>query len=488
MNESKPIDAPAIQPFPARFRQRLVRPSSRSDRPWKYGAIALLLLHIPLALMLRQYSTLSTLHATAVFILGIGWAISAPHQPIRVAYVAAYITGAEVLWRMTNAQIFWEFGKYAIACILIVAILRSRRLKGVPAMFGYFTLLVPSIAVIVERLGASRAQGHISFNLSGPFAMMVAAWFFSREKFSVEQIQRIFLVAVAPVLGIAAIAFYSINTAKEISFNTESNFVSSAGFGPNQVSAALGLGALFAFLFVLLGKSSGTLKLMMLVSMLFMAIQSALTFSRGGLYNFAGAAALASVYLLRDARTRRNLIFVVITVFVLGTYIVLPRLETLTGGMLVSRFSDTDSTNRIEIISNDLRVWQENPIFGVGPGGSKFASISTAHTEFARLFAEHGTFGLMALVLLLFAAAKSVRSPKTIKGKAIALCMVGWSFLYMLNAAMRIVAPAFTFGLAFAIMLPETSLSVKASALRFRRRWQRRVIFQRPVPTGQIQN
>jgi hypothetical protein len=477
----------ATQPYPLMAgRTRAENPDKTRNLWATYGPIAFCLVHIPLAVLVNRIHALSAIHAVAVFAVGMWWALTAPHQPLRVAYVAAYITGAEVLWRMTHAPVFWEFGKYSIVAIFLVAILRSGRMKGPGLMLAYFALLLPSIWVLVMRTGISSGRGYISFNLSGPLAMMVAAWFFSRQKLSVEQVKRIFLAGAAPIIGIGAITLFAISSATNVNFGTGSNLVSSGGFGPNQVSAALGLGALFALMFVLLGNTNNMLKFVMLGAMSFMAVQSALTFSRGGMYNTAGAVAFASIYLLRDPRTRRTLLVVAVLVFVFGSYVILPRLEDLTGGTLTTRFSSTNSTNRIEIISDDLYLFQAFPILGVGPGGSKKYGTSTAHTEFARLLAEHGTLGLVALLLLLLAAASSIRQARTIKGKAIAVCLIGWSFLYMLNAAMRLAAPAFVFGLAFATVLPERMLSPKAMLTLLRLKLQQRAVFQRPLAAGQI--
>jgi O-Antigen ligase len=410
--------------------------------------------HIPLALALNRYDSLPTLHALVVLGIGIWWALQGSRRLYHVALIGAYITGAEVLWRMNGAQVFWEFGKYSTAIIFLIAILRTGRLKGPALMFAYFALQVPSIAVIIGRLGPSDAQGYISFNLSGPFALMVAAWFFSHLRLTAAHLQRIFVAAVGPLIGIAAITFSAIHQAKHISFTDESNFVSSGGFGPNQVSAVLGLGALFALMFILFGKASQQLKILMIGAMCLMGAQSALTFSRGGLYSFAGSVVLASAYLLRDKRIRANLLLVASIVFVLGSYVILPRLESITGGALASRFSNTTTTNRVQIILDEMRVFREAPLLGVGPGGSRFAGVATAHTEFTRLVAEHGSLGIVALVLLLVATAQSIRRVKTARGKALAVSLVAWGFLFMLSAAMRLVAPAFTIGLAFATILP----------------------------------
>ena len=409
-----------------------------------------------------RYSAVSTLHGLIALLVGLYWAALSGRKPIRVAYVGAYITGAEVLWRMTEARLFWEFGKYAVIAIFIVAILRSGRLRGPALIFLYFALLIPSSALIVSKVGPSDARGYISFNMSGPLALMVSTWFFSRLKVSEGEVQKLFMILAGPIVGIAAITFFAISTSTNISFTDESNYVSSGGFGPNQVSAALGLGALVAFLSISFWKMNWKLKIPVFGVVIFLAVQSALTFSRGGLYNAAGATILSSFYLIRDPKSRIKFIISIALLFVVATYVLLPRLEAFTGGALSARFQNIDSTNRGEIILEDLRIWTENPILGAGPGGAKFYGGATAHTEFARLVAEHGIFGAIALLLLLISGIKNIKRRSAIKNKAIAVSAIGWSFLFMLNAAMRLVAPAFMFGLAFATLLTEEKTDPKS--------------------------
>jgi len=188
--------------------------------------------------------------------------------------------------------------------------------------------------------------------------------------------------------------------------------------------------------------------------------QSALTFSRGGLYTAAGAAVLGILYLTRDASSRIRIVLIAGFLFVFGSYVVLPRLETFTGGALSTRFENTNTTGRDRIAEADLQIWYDNPVFGVGAGESKvehaqyLRRIST-HTEYTRLLAEHGVLGLAAGILLLAMAAQSflhLGQMRDARAKALLAPMVIWTLLYMLDKAMRLVAPSFTFGLGFIVI------------------------------------
>jgi O-antigen ligase len=425
----------------------------------RLGWIAFLAIHIPLAILIYRVPGIATLHALITLVTGLWWAVS-ERRPERVAYVGAYIAGIEVLWRMAGTQIFYEFGKYATAAVFIVAMLRFRSLKGFAMPFLYFVLLLPSAALTLTNLEWAEARGQLSFNLSGPLALMVSAWFFSNLKISTDQLQRMFVALIAPVLGIAAITLIATYTASSVSFTDESNFVTSAGFGPNQVSAVLGLGALLAFFFLLDDKISQGLRITLFVSMIVLTAQSAMTFSRSGLYYAVGGAILASIYLFRDARSRIKLIVTIALLFVIVNYILFPRLDAFTGGALSARFQNVGTTGRDIIFQADLKIWQEHPVFGVGPGGAKlyreqFFDNVAAHTEFSRLLAEHGCFGVAALLLLIAMGSQSLMRAHLTRGRALTVAMITWSFLFMLGTAMRMVAPAFAFGLALATVLPE---------------------------------
>jgi hypothetical protein len=416
--------------------------------------LVLLVLHAPLGLLMSEVPAVSTAHAAATFLVGV-WIAAMGRRLEQVAYEGAYIVGAEVLWRMTGAQIPWEFGKYATAAVLLISMARRSRLQGPMLPFLYFVLLLPSclLTLLGETLGEAREQ--ISFNLSGPFALMVSALFFSDLRLDAEQVQRLRLALLGPVIGIAAIAMFVMLTNPDLVFTGESNNATSGGYGPNQVSAALGLGAMLLVFFVMEARAGRALRVALFALMVVLAAQSALTFSRGGLYNAVGGVLLGLVFLMRDARSLVKLLAVAALLVGTATFYVLPKLDEFTDGALMRRFESTDPTNRDTIIDADLQIWSEHPLLGVGPGqGPAYRKVisygAAAHTEFSRLFAEHGFFGFVSLVLLLAAGARALVDSGGPQARAVKASMIGWSLLYMLNAAMRLAAPSFLFGLAFA--------------------------------------
>lgn len=423
-------------------------PPVSSLRSWY---VLFILAHVPAAIVMDQNPSLAGFHALATLALGLKWALSG-RQLERVAYVSAYIVGAEVMWRMTNSNLPWEFGKYALVLVNLVALVRLRLILPPLVPFLYFALLLPSAVLTMMALSPAETRNQLSFNLSGPLALFVAAWFFSKVHLTPARISRLLLSIIAPSLGIASIAFYGIATSQNLVFTTESNSALSGGFGPNQVSATLGLGALMAFWAALDARTSRPLRLSLALVAVFLSAQSVLTFSRGGIYATIGAIAVATPFLLRDRGMRGQFVTLVTAAVVVAYFVLLPRLDAFTQGNLVARFEETSLTHRDEIGWGDIRIWFNNPLFGAGPGmGRQLRSDHlAAHTELTRILAEHGSFGATAGLLLLVGGVTSVLRSRHPRDRALIAALITWSVLYMVGAAMRLAAPSLMFGLVFA--------------------------------------
>lgn len=410
------------------------------------------IVHIPLGVYLLQSPEMATIHALLPLAAGLWYACINP-KPQVIACIASYLTGAETLWRMCGASVFWEYGKYALIAILVIAVLRTGRFNGRFAVILYFLLLLPSLLIPMYYVGGEDFMKQVSFNLSGPFALMITTWYFSNLEFSDTQKQQVLLALIVPTASLSSIALFDTFSITTIRFSNNSNFITSGGFGPNQVSAALGLAALFCFLAIITTKTSKSLTFLLFFIMVIFATQSAMTFSRGGLYAAGGAAAIAMFFLIKVKRARIWLIASIIAMLLVTDFVILPRLDSFTKGAFTKRFSNVKLTGRYELMMADLQAWSDNPILGTGPGQAKsyrqkFRNNTSAHTEFTRMLGEHGIFGVLAMILLLFVSYRNIMTSRSASEKASTAALIGWSILYMSTAAMRLAAPAFAFGLS----------------------------------------
>jgi hypothetical protein len=185
-----------------------------------------------------------------------------------------------------------------------------------------------------------------------------------------------------------------------------------------------------------------------------------MTFSRGGFWTALGSILIAALYLFSGRRLRGAILAMGTLIYLVFNFLIFPALDNYTGGLLGERFSDFDPTGRDRIAEADLILFEEHPVLGVGPGESKTLhemtfGVASAHTEFSRLLAEHGSFGAMALLLLLSLAWQRFRAPLPPFEKACSMAFAAWALVFMLHAAMRLVAPAVLFGIGSATILGE---------------------------------
>jgi O-antigen ligase len=420
--------------------------------------------HVVLALAVRTASAFALIHAVATMLVGL--IIAATRSRRQVALVVAYMAASEVLWRMAHGIPLHEFAKYAVAAVIAISLLRFPPKHNRALAIGYLLLLLPSSYLTLSALDLDEARQQISFNLSGPLTLALCVLFFSRLKLGWHDARRLMFVVLGPVLAIATFSVISLLSHHNVEFKNGSNSAAAGGFGPNQVSAALGLGLLFAMLLVLQRKTRWRERLPLLALAALFAIQATLTFSRGGIGLAAAAVFVALIYLLRDRRSRIALFVVGITLAGFGYYVAYPALQSFTKGKLTERYTNTNSSNRITFAKYDLEIYRDHPAFGVGPGMAtdlrdQLGLRGIAHTEFTRMFAEHGTFGALAFVLLVILAIRTMRRTDGLIPKALVGALLAWAGLFLAIDAMRLVAPSFVLGLACTIAYSSRSWPVR---------------------------
>lgn len=438
--------------------------SNRSDNiNW---LLFLLAAHIALAFFARTSELVSTGHAALTMLMGVIFALTNKDDR-RSIYAVAYISGAEVFWRMTSANIFYESGKYAVAVILLIRLLKMARLRQSFLPIFYFIMLLISIPLTISAFGNfGDAREEISFNLSGPLALSICTLFFLQTKLGKNELEKIAWWMSFPILSILTITMWSLLTSEKIQFTQNSNWITSGGFGPNQVSAVLGLGAVMMFL-AILSINSKRDRLLAFGMMVAFLVQSALTFSRGGVYNAAICILLVSLHLIWSKKGRSSAVTLLFALWLMAIYLIIPQLDQYTNGMFSLRFQDTDTTNRVELAQAEIRVWQDNILFGVGPGVVKeartrfFDRFADAHTEYTRMLAEHGVPGLISLTLLAIMAIRAYTHAPNIQSKVWIVALLAWSFAEMSHAAMRIVSISLLFGMANAVWIEQSTETVK---------------------------
>jgi O-antigen ligase len=366
-------------------------------------------------------------------------------EPYYFIAVCGYIVAAEVPWRVTEAFFLYEFSKYALIVLLPIALLRySRLLQTDGWAIIFFVLLIPGILI---RPFFDRTA--IIFNLSGPLILALSVMFLAGLEFNWNQLRRLLFFMAAPmVLQVV----WSVTMARgflasgQIRFGNDSNPWLAGGEGPNQVSTILGLGAALCLLYVVTQQQEHRLRLVLFACTIAFFTQAVATFSRGGVVTAIGTLLVAGYYLIRIPRIRSYYVIGAVIAGAIFVLLIFPALNELTQGTLGVRATSLTLTGRDTIAQSNIQFFLDNPIFGIGVGATDELS-GTPHTEFTRMLAEHGLFGLAAIGVLLIMTLQRVLSRQPVLSKAFAVALTAWAIATTLHAATRLAAVGFVFGL-----------------------------------------
>lgn len=462
-------------------------PARELARSQNIRLIGFLLIHIPLAFLLSVSPWISTAHALLI----VFWALLAAlrREFSQVLVFLAYIGGGEVLWRMTQAHLLWEHGKYMMIAIAAIALvvewrgkLTSRRFRTMLPLV-LLVVLLPAVIPSFTQLGFTEGRDQISFNLSGHAALVALALYVWERPINRGQAVKIMLALIAPIIGVAFLSLYNTLTT-EFTFIEASNFVTSGGYGPNQVSNLLGLGALMGIILITVLPKAGGARFALVLLVMGIIAQGLLTFSRGGLYSLALALVAFGLHLTQTSQARRRFILLMLLGAAVAVIVIFPYLNNYTGGSLARRFADLDTTGRLEAAEADLQAFAENPVAGVGVGLATvyrytyFTELVAAHTEFTRLLAEHGLFGVAAILIMVAMLFLRYRATPPGFNRALVASFAVWSTSIMMQSAMRFSAISFVFALA--LVAWQVQRPSDRPAL-FRGRWLRKPLATPPI-------
>lgn len=424
--------------------------------------ILFLLLHFPLAFIMEKSPLIGTIHGGLVLLFGLRAALLG--RTSQVVYAVTYIAAAEVLWRMSRSFLFWEFSKYAIMLVIFVALVVELSRRGSMRRFRtvwpllLMVTLIPAAVMAIMYYSPAEARDVLSFNLSGHAALIALGLYLWGRPLNRETTIRMLLALIAPTVGITFLAIYFTITALDsLIFIGASNWVTSGNYGPNQVSNMMGLGALAGTMLFVLIPRAWVARIFILLTIFAMLVQGLLTFSRGGIYSFGLALAAFGLHLTTTPRARRRFLALFVLFGAALLMLIYPFLEDFTGGSFSQRFADLDTTGRLEVALTDVELFLDNPVVGVGVGRStEYHDIGrsttvAAHTEFTRLLAEHGLFGILAIAIIVYMLVKQYLANHSGLARAMTAALAVWSMSTMLHSGTRLAVIPLTIALALAM-------------------------------------
>lgn len=379
---------------------------------------------------------------------------------------AAYAAGIEVLLRMREGFLTFEACKYYVIILLFTGLIVEGGFKKSALVFLILLmLLIPSI--FLTDLNGPEYRKAILFNLSGPLTLIASGIYFYNRPITGPELNKILVYFLLPILSTVVVLQLNTPDFNTIEFNAESNFETSGGFGPNQVSTITGFGAfLVALAIVLKFRITGyrIFDLLILVSCLFRGI---ITFSRGGVISVAIAFGVfvTGFYLFNQASRSRFLKYLIILIpaaILIWNYSV-----DVTKGQIENRYLGLNArgkeennltSGRTDIFTADYKIFLDKPLFGAGVGMSKiirerqYGYLAASHSEFSRLLAEHGSLGVLFLLVIMATIGLKLFNLQVLD-KIWMITFVIYSWMTINHAAMRTALPGLTFGMAFILFV-----------------------------------
>ena len=421
--------------------------------------VLLIILHVFIAGAVFILPSLSKIYFIIIFITGLFYVIKNKNRDNEVLLVSGYITGAEVFIRATNGALLYEFSKYSIMAFILLGMIYSGFSKKATAYWMYLLLLIPGVVIALLVLNPSEEERKVvSFVISGPACLGFTALYTYQRKIKIDNLYKILLAIGLPILTLTTYLFLYTPSIKDVVESTGSNFNTSGGFGPNQVSTALGLGFfIFSSRLLLQSKNKFTIILNASIAIIIM-FRAIVTFSRGGVITaiIMIVALFILVYLISNPAVRAKLhyFYIFSIVAAIGVWFYS---SVQTSGLIDKRYANKDAigrekssqfSGREELMSSEIEIFYNNPFLGAGVGKSKelreeaSGIVAASHSEISRLLAEHGVLGIFMLVILLL-------TPFILYHKQ-HIFMIPFFIFWLLtinHAAMRIAAPAFIYAL-----------------------------------------
>ncbi|MFM2369060.1 MAG: hypothetical protein RL619_1360 [Bacteroidota bacterium] len=422
----------------------------------------LILFHVVIGFLAYVLPFTSKIYGYFIFIFGVYYIIKKQNRNNEALIIAAYVVGSEVFLRMTDGNPLYEISKYGVMVFILIGMYFSGFSKSATPYWLYLLLLVPSIVLTTFVLDFDTdMRKAIAFNISGPVCLGVASIYTFRRKMALEQINDILLSMGLPIIScMVYLTFYTPNV-RDVITSTQSNFETSGGYGPNQVATILGLGMFIFFSRVILESRTKLMLAINLIIALNISYRGMLTFSRGGMITGFLMIVLLLLFLYFKSnykgRVKLNYIIAFVSLAMMMTW---GYTSFQTRGLIDKRYANQDAagrakesqlTGREDIARDEIDIFFENPIFGVGVGKgvevreSKTGMFVVSHDEITRMLAEHGSLGIVALLILFFTPLVLYLENKF---NMFLLCFVLFWLLTINHAAMRTAAPSFVYSLS----------------------------------------
>ena len=421
-----------------------------------------ILIHIGMGVLFFFFPFVGYIYGIAAFVAGIIFIVNTGNKNNEVLLMAAYFTGIDVYLKMIGATILNEYGKYTVIIFMLLGIIYKGFSKASFLYIFFLALLLPGIYIGAETLSLdANIRKAIAFNITGPVCLGICAVYTFQRHISFNRMKDVLTMLMLPLIAILVNLFLYSPSISEVVTGTDSNFAASGGFGPNQVSTVLGLGMFIAFVKLLFDSNSKKMQILNSALVGLFAFRCIITFSRGGMITGLLMIVVMLLLLYRITTSRaKGKIIMVTGASVLAGLLIWGYTSVQTSGLIDKRYANENAvgvkkesalSGREVLMESEFDMFLSNPFLGVGVGKNKevreeSTGIKAAsHNEVTRMFAEHGSLGIIAFLILLLTPLMLYLDNKF---QIFAILFTIFWLLTINHAAMRIAAPAFVYSLA----------------------------------------
>ncbi|GIQ58543.1 ligase [Flavobacterium collinsii] len=426
----------------------------------------LLILHAAIALVLFAVPFLSKIYALLIPVLGFFLVYRTKNKNNEVILVSAYLIGVEVLLRMTGGNLNNEFVKVTVIFFMLLGMVYSNFSSNALVYSFFLILLIPGILITSTVVDVSvDVKKSLVFNLSGPVCLAVCSIYMFKRKILFSDLQNVLVLMGLPIVSTTVYLFLYNPSVRDVVTGTQSNFETSGGFGPNQVSTVLGLGIFIFFTQLILFSKSKKMMLLNGGLLIFITYRAIVTFSRGGVITAVVMIVflLLLLYTFSNAQGKKKfvLVFALTGLIAVGVW---TYSSLQTKGLIEKRYSNQDARGRQkkdrlggreQIMNEEIKLFMDNPVLGVGAGMGKqirketFGEEAASHNEITRMLSEHGLFGILGLLLIF--VIPLILYVNNRQHLYFLSFFVFW-LLTINHAAMRTAAPAFVYALSLLLV------------------------------------
>lgn len=422
----------------------------------------LVLFHLLLGIIFYFFGFLSLLYGLVIPVLGFAYILKTKNNHNQVLLASSYIVGSEVFLRMTGGNISHELAKYMVIIYCLMGVYYSGTSRKTVIYFLFLLVLIPGIYIGANVLRfETNIRKAILFNILGEITLFASVLYTFGRKIKFSDFNYILRAIALPLVSMLTYMLIHTPSVKDAVTGTASNFETSGGFGPNQVSTILGLGMFVFFSLMMFYSKSKREQLLHLGLLMLTSYRGIVTFSRGGVITGVIMILICFylIYKYSNKKAKLKIALIAVFSFLIGmgvwTYSVMQ-----TGGLIENRYANKDARGREkadrlggreEIAKTELQMFWDNPWFGIGVGKNKeyreeqTGIVAASHNEITRLLAEHGSLGIAALLILIF-------TPLFFSiGNKHHLFLFSFYLFWALtinHAAMRLAAPAFIYALS----------------------------------------